>query len=170
MNLPSRAEQTLLPASLCTALVALLIFQLFTPPGEALSAALLTGTVVQPVAPPLNPQPIDYRVADPLILTDALFDPARAGGLGDNAVAGPIGGALPVGIIRNQGIARVVMQQADGKPLSLRIGQAYRGWRLAGIGEDQIAFYRDGRTLRLPISGSPQDAAGSERNQLADER
>lgn len=170
MNLPSRADQTLLPAALTVVLTVLLIFQLFAPPGGVASATALPGAVGRAIAPTLDAQAIDYRVADPLILSDALFDPARAGSLGGSAVVGPIGGALPVGIIRSQGVARVVMQQSDGKPLSLRIGQTYRGWRLAGIGEDTIAFFRDGRTLRLPISDSPPNGADTTRNQLADER
>lgn len=63
----------------------------------------------------------------------------------------PLDGAVVAGIVRVRGAARLVLQSPEGRSITLRPGQSYRGWRLLGIASDSGRFRRGGETIRLEI-------------------
>jgi hypothetical protein len=82
-------------------------------------------------------------IADPAILQNAMFAPARAAG-GTSASSAALDGARLVGVVRANNFARAVMQSPDGETNSVTVGGLYRGWRLASLSGDSAVFIRDG--------------------------
>ncbi len=152
---PSRAEATLLPALLGVLLVLMAGLQFALP-----SQVELPQTTARTVAQRLPERIVARTLPDGVIISRALFTPARGGGA-KLAGAGPLDGATPVGAVRGRGFARAILSQADGKTVSLNIGQSYHGWRLAGLTQGSAIFTRDGKRLVIPFSAGSAMQSGS---------
>lgn len=108
-------------------------------------------------------------VPDPIIVRSALFTPGR-GGSGSVAAAGPLDGAVAVGMVRGRGFARALLQQSDGSAVSVPVGGGYRGWRLAGLNKDYAIFTRDGERVAMPFTNGNAQSNRAFPNQQANER
>jgi hypothetical protein len=142
---PSRADGTALPALLAAVLAAMVALQFVLPQEESRSAVPHRSVVRRTVTggPSLS-------IADPILLRDALFAPAR--GRGKSAGAGPLDGAVFVGVVRGRGFARAVLQEADGGAASVSLGGKYHGWKLVSLDDANAVFIRDGIRHSAPIA------------------
>lgn len=143
---PNRADATLLPTWLAALLVLMAALQFALPSGVEFSQG-----PARVVAQRLPERIVARHVPDGVIISRALFTPARGGGV-KQAGAGPLDGATPVGGVRGKGFARAIIQQASGAVVSLNIGQSYHGWRLTGLTRGSAIFIRDGKRLAIPFS------------------
>lgn len=152
MNMPSRADGTLLPALLALVLAVLAVVQLATGP-EALPAERF-GRIVVPAVHHRAEPPVEI---DPVILRAAIFTPAHGTGTDGTPPAslGPLGDAAPVGITRTRGGTRVILQRGDGAIIRLAIGGRYRDWRLIGVARDAVRFAGPGGDVRIPLADRP---------------
>jgi hypothetical protein len=145
---PERAEGTVLAALLAVLLGVMLCAQAVLPQDRP---ALPD---VPAVAARASTPQIAAVSADPVLARRAIFQPTRLAGAGADAagvLAGPLDGAVPAGIVRVRGAARLVLQTPDGKSVTLRPGQSYRGWRLSRIGTDEVRFMRGAESVTLSL-------------------
>lgn len=164
IKFPTRDNGALLPALLCAVLVAMAALQFGLPQDDDLTSA--PGRVIARQLPERE----SYRaVADPQILRDALFSPARAGKAGDDK-SDPLGGAKAVGIVRGKGFARVVMQDGDGNPISLTIGRRYLGWTLTRINRESVTFSRGQERVEMRIGNRNASFQAYSPSEQTDER
>lgn len=145
----------MLPALLAVLLVVLLTFQFVLPP-EAPSVPDLPPSRGGKLAQ-LSDAADTGR--DPILAERSIFTPVgitATPGEGARADAPPLplDGAVPVGIVRVRGAARLLLQSPEGRSVTLRPGQSYRGWRLTGIGQDNAQFRRGGETIRLEVGAA----------------
>lgn len=147
---PERAEGTVLAALLAVLLAVMLATQAILPQDR-------------PTAPDVPPAGLRAATAqfaaispDPVLARRSIFQPTRiAGASGAGGLsAGPMGGAYPAGVVRVRGAARLVLQTPDGKSVTLRPGQSWQGWRLIGIGRDDVRFRRGGETVTLALGAA----------------
>lgn len=178
---PERADGTVLAALLAVLLAVMLAAQLVLPQDRP----------VLPDVPPAalrgGPAQIAAVSADPVLGRRSIFQPtqlANAGADAGGAAIGPLDGAVPAGIVRVRGAARLVLQTPDGKSVTLRPGQSWRGWRLARIGSEDVRFTRGAETVTLglgaantysdpgynPSAYDPRGYAGGYRPNQADEQ
>lgn len=146
---PSRDNGTILPALLAGALVLMIALQF------ALPAELELPLEDAPMVPVRLANASVARVqADPAILREALFTPARSAVVGGGASTGtgPLDGAFVVGMVRARGVARAIIQQSDGRALSVPVGGRYREWRLVSVTPGNAVFSRDGERLSLAFT------------------
>lgn len=161
---PSRNNGALLPALLSAALALMAGLQFAVPNDVDLTSK--PGRVIARQLPERQP----YRVvADPIILTDTLFSPKRVGKTSD-VVSAPLGGAKAVGIVRGRGFRRVVMQDANGKPISISLGNLYQGWKLTHIGDEGVTFSRNQKRLQMRLGDGPVGTQAFQPSQQTDER
>lgn len=152
---PERAEGTVLAALLSALLSALLAVMLVVQ--FVLSQDRPASPVVPPVASRAGPAQIAAVNADPALARRSIFQPTRLSGAGTGeggTSLGPLGGAYPAGIVRVRGAARLVLQTPGGNSVTLRPGQSWQGWRLIGIGRDEVRFRRAGETITLNLGAS----------------
>jgi hypothetical protein len=161
---PSRDNGTLLPALLAGVLVLMVALQ-FALPAEV----ELPPQIGQAAPARIAAREISRVVSDPAIARRALFTPGR-GGTGSVASAGPLDGAVAVGMVRGRGFARALLQQSDGRAVSVPIGGGYRGWRLAGLNKDYAIFTRDGERVAMPFTKGNAQPSRAFPNQQANER
>jgi hypothetical protein len=148
---PERAEGTVL-AALLVALLTLLVVVQFVLPQERPAVP-----EVPPAALRAGPAQIGAVSADPVLARRSIFQATRiAGGntAGVGAPVGPLDGAIPAGIVRVRGAARLVLQTPDGKSVTLRPGQSWQGWRLISIGRDDVRFRRGGESVTLGLGAN----------------
>jgi len=176
---PERAEGTVLAALLAALLVVMLIAQGLLPPDRPVVADL----------PPVILRAGDVAAApvtaDSVLARRSIFQPTRlAGADGGAGPAAPLDGAIPAGVIRVRGAARLVLQTPEGNSITLRTGQSWRGWRLVRIGSDEVRFARGSETVTLglgadnsysypgyaPPAYDPRGVAGAYRPNQADEQ
>lgn len=151
---PERAEGTVLAALLAALLALMVVTQLLLPPEppalpDVPPAALRGGTAG-----------IAAVTVDPVLSERSIFLPVSRGaaGGGDAAATGPLEGATPAGIVRVRGAARVVLQTPGGGSVTLRPGQAWRGWRLVAIGRDEVRFARGTETVTLGLGADTRSS------------
>lgn len=178
---PERAEGTVLAVLLAALLAVMLCAQLVLPRERPALAD------VPPVAARQPAPQIAAISADPVLSRRSIFQPTRLAGAGGQAAAapaGPLEGAVPAGIVRVRGAARLLLQTPDGQSVTLRPGQSYRGWRLVSIGSNNVRFRRGGEAITLglgaatsysypgsaPPSYDPRDSSGRYRPNQADEQ
>lgn len=142
----------MLPALLAVLLVLLMAAQFLLPPdhpdGLDLPPAAATSAVVRPAG---------ETTIDPILTRRSIFQPTRQASssiVGANGQAAPLDGAVPAGTVRVRGAARLILQAADGRTVTLRPGQSYRGWRLIGFGSDSARFRRGGETITLGLGSA----------------
>jgi hypothetical protein len=136
-----------MPALLCGVLVLMLALQFALPVDEELPAE------VRRVVPARMAQSeVNRVVPDPIILRSALFSPGRGGSGANVAAAGPLDGAVVVGMVRGRGFARAVLQQSDGSPVSVPVGGSYRGWRLVALKPGNAVFSKEGERLAMAFT------------------
>jgi hypothetical protein len=136
-----------MPALLCGVLVLMLALQFALPVDEELPAE------VRRVVPArLAQSEVSRVVPDPIILRSALFSPGRGGGGANVAAAGPLDGAVVVGMVRGRGFARAVLQQSDGSPVSVPVGGSYRGWRLVALTPGNAVFSKEGERVAMAFT------------------
>jgi hypothetical protein len=178
---PERAEGTVLAALLAVLLAVMLVAQAVMPserpPLPDVPPAMLRA----------GPVPVAAITADPALARRSIFAPTRltlAGPAGAGVVAGPLDGAIPAGIVRVRGAPRLVLQTPDGKSVTLRPGETWRGWRLERIGRDDVRFARAGESITLALGANdsfsypgyappaydPRGATGGYRPYQADEQ
>ncbi len=162
--LPTRDNGTILPALLCAVLVLMAGLQ-FAPPAE-LELPVSAGRVTAKTLPAREPNRV---VADSIILRDPLFSPTRGGGTNE-ASSAPLDGAKAVGIVRGRGFARVIMQDAAGTPVSINLGNRYKGWRLTQIGRDSVTFSQGKERLAVSLANEPSGSQSYQPRQQMDER
>lgn len=162
---PSRDNATLLPALLAGALVLMAALQ-FALPAEAELPAQTGGSVQRALAD----RQVTRAIPDPVILRNALFAPGRANGGANVAAAGPLDGAVAVGMVRGRGFARAVLQQSDGSAVSVAVGGRYRGWRLIGLTKVNAIFTRDGVRVAMAFSNGTIQPNTAFQTQRADEQ
>lgn len=177
---PERADGTVLAALLAVLLAVMLAAQLLLPQDRP---------VLQDVPPAAlrgGPAQIAAVSADPVLARRSIFQPTRLAAAADAAggLVGPLDGAVPAGIVRVRGAARLVLQTPDGNSVTLRPGQSWRGWRLARIGREDVRFTRGAETVTLglgaaniysdpgynPSGYDPRGYAGGYRPNQADEQ
>ena len=161
---PSRDNGTLLPALLAGVLVLMVALQ-FALPAEV----ELPLQIGQAAPARLAVREVSRVVPDPIIARSALFAPGRGGG-GNVASAGPLDGAVAVGMVRGRGFARALLQQSDGSAVSVPVGGGYRGWRLAGLNKDYAIFTRDGERIAMPFTNGNVEPGRAFPNQQANEQ
>jgi hypothetical protein len=178
---PERAEGTVL-AALLAVLLALMLGAQFVLPQDRPAVP----DVPQMAARQATPQ-VTLVAADPVLARRSIFQPTRLSNAGADAASmalGPLDGAVPAGIVRVRGAPRLVLQTPDGKSVTLRPGQSWQGWRLLGIGKDEVRFRRAGETITLglgaadnysypgyaPPSYAPQGYGGEYQPNQADEQ
>lgn len=146
---PNRDNGTILPALLAALLVLMIALQFALPAELDLPSE---GKGVVPLK--LSPTAVNRVIPDPLILRDALFSPGRSAVAGAKVAggSGPLDGAVVVGMVRARGVARAIVQQADGSAVSVSVGGRYRGWRLLSITAGNAVFSRDGERLSLAFT------------------
>lgn len=145
---PERAENTVLAALLTVLLAVMLVAQMLLPldrpetPGVPPAAGLRRITTDLPRVSP-----------DAVLARRSIFTPVTlAGAASENAAPpAPLDGAVPAGIVRIRGAVRLVLQTPEGKAVTLRTGQSWRGWRLTAIGRDDARFRRGGETVTLAL-------------------
>ncbi len=161
---PTRVNGALLPALLCAVLVGMAGLQFGFPQDDDLTSA--PGRVIARQLPERE----TYRaVADPQILRDALFSPARAGKASDDK-SDPLGGAKAVGIVRGKGFVRVVMQDANGNSTSINVGRRYLGWTLARISGESVTFSRGQERHELRVGNQTASFQSYNPREQTDER
>lgn len=148
---PERAEGTVLAALLAVLLALMLAAQMILPQERPAApdvppAGLRAGS---PQFAAISP--------DPVLAERSIFQPTRIAAVNGQggAAGGPLDGAYPAGVVRVRGAARLVLQTPDGKSVSLRPGQSWQGWRLIGIGREDVRFRRGGETVTLAL-GAPE--------------
>lgn len=176
---PERAENTVLAALLAVLLAVMLAAQVVLPldrpevPGVPPAAGLRRVTADVPRISP-----------DAVLARRSIFTPvALVGASGDNAAPrAPLDGAVPAGTVRIRGAVRLVLQTPEGKAVTLRPGQSFRGWRLTAIGREEASFRRAGESVTLafgaatsffqddPYAYDPRDFGGGFRANQADEQ
>lgn len=166
MQLPSRADQTLLPALLAVMLALLLLFQLTDDQSEQLPPAGI-GRVVAPLPAKAT---FDAAPADPVLLADPVFSERRVGKPASGAQEGPLGGAVIVGTAHGRGFARAILRAPSGAVVSVPVGGRYLGWRLLGLAPDAVAFRRGAEMVRMPLGGAYGQPGYGARNNVAIER
>jgi hypothetical protein len=137
LPLPNRADGSVLPAILAVVLAVLILAQ-FMIVDVAEQPAVAGRNIVAKTAE----QRVSISVADPVILRNALFAPAR--GAGGSVGAGPLDGAVFAGVVRGRGFARAVLQQASGDAVSVPVNGSYHGWKLVALNNENATFVRDG--------------------------
>lgn len=147
---PERAEGTVLAALLAVLLAMMLIAQFVLPHDRPALPDMPQGAVRAESAR------IAAVSAEPVLARRSIFQPTRLGGSADGAglPSGPLDGAFPAGIVRVRGAARLVLQTPDGKSVTLRPGQSWKGWRLTRIGSDDVRFRRGGETVTLDLGAA----------------
>jgi hypothetical protein len=146
---PERAEGTVLAALLVALLSVMLIVQFMLPQERP----AVPG--VPPAALRAGPAQIGAVSADPVLARRSIFQATRlAGASAAGAPVGPLDGAIPAGIVRVRGAARLVLQTPDGKSVTLRPGQSWQGWRLLSIGRDDVRFRRGGENVTLGLGAN----------------
>lgn len=158
MLLPRPASGELTPALLCVALVGGLAAQLAWP----------VATEFSPIAPPSTPRlrsPAAVPVPDyPALLVAPLFSPDRRSlGLdlgGGDAAATDSGRPILIGVASDRRAGSAVIKGSDGAVHVVRLGEAWRGWRLVAVGAKGAAFDGPGgRFTALIGDTAPSDPA-----------
>jgi hypothetical protein len=115
---------------------------------------------VAPAAPPpAAAPPLDY----PQILARPLFTPAR-GAASDAAIGQTASAALSdytlVGVAHVGSRSEAVFRGASGEVVSLRLGEALLGWRLADVEPGGIVLQQGdvARTIRVASPAAPKTA------------
>ena len=164
ISFPTRDNGALLPALLCAVLVGMAALQFALSNDVELTSA--PGRVVARQLPEREP----YRaVADSIIARDPLFSPTRAGKSSDDK-SDPLGGAKAVGIVRGRGFVRLVMQDSDGNPRSLNLGNRYLGWALTRISGESVTFSRGQERLELRVGNQTASFQSYNPREQTDER
>ncbi len=146
--MPTRADGTLLPAILALLLALLAAFQLVAGDDDPLPESY--GRVVMPV---VQARPMTMVAVDPAIARASIFTPVRnEAHAGGQASLGPLGDATPVGVVRDRRVTRVILQCADGRVLTLPLGGAYHGWRVAAVASDGVRFVGEGGSVVIPLA------------------
>lgn len=98
---------------------------------------------------------INRVIPDPLIMRNALFSPTRGGAASSagEGGTGPLGGATVVGMVRVGARARAIVQQGDGKAISVAVGGRYQEWILVGLSTTTAQFARDDERLTMDFTG-----------------
>ncbi len=136
-----------MPALLCGVLVLMLALQFALPRDDELP------TDMRRVVPArLAQNAVGLVVPDPVILRSALFSPGRGGGGASVAAAGPLDGAVVVGMVRGRGFVRAVLQQSDGSAVSVPVGGRYCGWRLVALAQGNAVFSKEGERLAMAFT------------------
>ena len=144
LPLPNRADGSVLPAILAVVLAALVVAQFMI--ADVAEQSLVPGRVV---VPNTGEQGVSVSVADPAIIRNALFAPARGAGI--SAGTGPLDGAIFAGVVKGRGFARAVLQQANGEAVSIPVNGSFHGWKLAALNNENATFVRDGIRYIAPI-------------------
>ena len=153
----ARASNILLPAVLAALLALLAAFQLFVGGDNPFPASF--GRVIMPRIQSRAPPKVTI---DPVLARASIFTPVRSKALGGvSASLGPLGDAVPVGVTRGRGFVRVVLQCADGRVLTVPVGGAYRGWRVAAVAGDGVRFIGTGGSVLIPLAARALSAAQS---------
>ncbi|RNJ63695.1 MAG: hypothetical protein EDM03_04725 [Porphyrobacter sp. IPPAS B-1204] len=150
---PERADGTVL-AALLAVLLALMLAAQFVLPQDRPAVP-----DVPPAALRAGPVQIAVISPDPALSRRSIFQPTRlagSGAAGLSVPAGPLDGAIPAGIVRVRGAARLVLQTPDGGSVTLRPGQSWQGWRLTAIGTDEVRFARGGETVTLGLGAATE--------------
>jgi hypothetical protein len=148
---PERAEGTVLAALLAVLLAVMLATQFVLPQNRP------APPIVPPAALRTGPAQIAAVSADPVLARRSIFEPTRLASAGSDAAGAPLGpldGAVPAGIVRVRGAARLVLQTPDGKSVTLRPGQSWQGWRLLRIGSEDVRFKRGAETITLGLGAT----------------
>lgn len=146
---PDRAEGTVLAALLVLLLAAMLLVQLVLPQERPLQPN------VPRAAMRAGPMQIAAVSADPALARRSIFQPTPlANPDGAGVPTGPLGGAVPAGIVRVRGAARLLLQTPDGTSVTLRPGQSWQGWQLTRIGSDDVSFRRGGESVTLGLGAA----------------
>ncbi|OYX10637.1 MAG: hypothetical protein B7Z08_00115 [Sphingomonadales bacterium 32-68-7] len=91
----------------------------------------------------------------PVIGARPLFTPARAGAASSSDM---LEGVQVAGSWSTGRQARLVLRKPDGTSITLRPGQVFNGWRLAGITSEGARFARAGESATIAFGGSaPSD-------------
>ena len=144
LPLPNRADGSVLPAILAVVLAALVAAQFMI--GDVAEQPLVPGRTI---VPKIGEQGVTVSVADPVIIRNALFAPARGAGI--SAGTGPLDGAVFAGVIKGRGFARAVLQEASGEAVSVPVNGSFHGWRLIALNNENATFVRDGIRYVAPI-------------------
>jgi len=139
-------------AALLAVLLAVLLCAQFLLPQDRPAVPDVPSMAARQTAPQVT-----LVAADPVLARRSMFRPNRRVSAGPDAAGmaiGPLGGAVPAGIVRVRGTARLVLQTPDGKSVTLRPGQSWQGWRLIGIGNDEVRFRQGGETITLGLGAA----------------
>ncbi len=153
---PERAENTVLAALLSLLLAVMLVAQMLLPPsrpelpGVPPAAGLRRVTAEVPRVSP-----------DAVLARRSIFTSVTLAGAATNngAAPAPLDGAVPAGTVRVRGAVRLVLQTPQGKAVTLRPGQSWRGWQLTAIGREEASFRRAGESVTLAF-GLANDFSG----------
>lgn len=158
MLFPRPASGELTPALLCLALLGGLAAQLAWPTNTEIPP--VTRPMAQrPRSPAATPVP-DYQA----LMAAPLFSPDRrslAGGGGDAASAVDDQRPVLLGVASDRRAGSAVVRGADGGGHVVRLGETWRGWRLAAIGPASAAFDGPGGRVVARIGQTPSPGAAS---------
>lgn len=156
---PRSDEGTLVPAILSALLAAMIPLQLYlTRTDEPVSA----GRPLSVLARYAPPRIVSVAI-EPAILEQPIFSPARTRG-GDGANPDLLDGAQVAGAWSVGRQTRLVLRKPDGRSVTMRIGDVYKGWQFAAITTEGARFARSGDTKVIPFGASaprsrPKDEA-----------
>jgi hypothetical protein len=157
MLLPRPASGELTPALLCVALVG----------GLAAQFAWPITTEFSPTAPPSTPRlrsPAATLVPDyPALLRAPLFSPDRhslgVGVGGEGAAATDSQRPILIGVASDRRAGSAVVKGSDGAVHVIRLGEAWRGWRLVAVGAKGAAFDGPGGRFTARVGDTPPSAS-----------
>ena len=152
LSLPSRADDTILPAVLAGALALMFGVQLWLsgsdpelPPALAVGASQANTAV--PAMTPVG--------ADRIIFDRPLFAPRQS--LTAASQAGPayaIGGAIVAGTVAIRGRSFAVVRRPNGVVTNLGIGGSIDGWRLVALPSDGAVFVKNKERRVIPYGAA----------------
>ena len=156
--MPRRVELDPTPALLVGALVLSLVIQFALPqasPFADLSPEAGSGRAAVRLGANGGEPRLALEPSYPAILDRPLFTPSRSGSAAAADIAPP-GALMLLGVASDGGRASATLTTAGGALQSLRLGEAFQGWRLSGVGRDHAILSRGGVVQVLRVGAPPQ--------------
>jgi general secretion pathway protein N len=152
--LPRPGSGAFTPALLCLVLLAGLAAQVAWPV-ETAFAPRERGTIAPARSPVASPVP-DYAA----LIARPLFSPdRRTTGGGSGETSPDAHRPSLVGVVSDQRAGSAVVRGADGAAQVVRVGQAWRGWRLVSVGRRTAIFDGPGGRVVAAIDGAGSSAS-----------
>lgn len=156
LSFPNRADRTVLPAALASALALAFGLQLIwtssepdLPPVMAVGAARSNAAIprIAPTAP------------SSAILERPLFAPRQSAVVANGAPPPMFGGAMVAGTVSIRGRTFAVVRRPNGAVSNLSVGGSLGGWRLVSLSQQAAVFVKGAERREVAYGSQPTQAS-----------